>query len=115
LALALKGIPYEYSPVDLLPVRHEPAYFQIILEFSQLFLMVPFLQLVGNTTARLSEDFYALNPLGQVPLLEVTEADGSITRLTQSLAIIEYLEEAYPGQTPILPKMPLQRARARQV
>lgn len=51
----------------------------------------------------------------QVPMLEIVDEDGNVTRLTQSLAIIEYLEDAFPGRNDILPKNALQRARARQV
>jgi maleylacetoacetate isomerase len=51
-----------------------------------------------------------LNPEGLVPLL-VTD-DG--TALTQSLAIIEWLEETHPSP-PLLPAAPLERARVRAV
>lgn len=57
-----------------------------------------------------SENFLKLNPQGLVPALEV----GGHTALTQSLAIIEYLDEAYP-ETPLLPKDPLERARVRSL
>jgi len=49
------------------------------------------------------------NPLGQVPVLEL--ADG--TRITQSLAILAYLEAAHP-EPALLPAEPLARARAHQ-
>jgi maleylpyruvate isomerase len=52
-------------------------------------------------------DFLALNPQGLVPVLE----DNSRV-LTQSLAIIEYLEESHPAP-PLLPDTPLLRARVR--
>ena len=48
------------------------------------------------------------NPQGLVPALELP--DGTV--LTQSLAIMEYLEEAYPQQ-PLLPADALGRARVR--
>jgi maleylpyruvate isomerase len=48
-----------------------------------------------------------LNPQALVPTLE-TEAGA----LTQSLAIIEYLEETHP-QPPLLPRDPYERARVR--
>jgi maleylacetoacetate isomerase len=48
-----------------------------------------------------------LNPQALVPTLE-TEAGA----LTQSLAIIEYLEEMHP-QPPLLPRDPYERARVR--
>jgi len=53
-------------------------------------------------------DYLALNPQGLVPTLE---DDGGAV-LTQSLAIIEWLEETHP-EPPLLPKDPLRRARIR--
>jgi len=53
-------------------------------------------------------DYLARNPQGLVPALEL--ADGSV--LTQSLAIMEYLDEIYP-QPPLLPADALGRARVR--
>jgi len=52
--------------------------------------------------------YLAVNPQGAVPSLELE--DGTI--LTQSLAIIEYLEEVHP-QPALLPADPLGRARVR--
>jgi maleylacetoacetate isomerase len=51
--------------------------------------------------------FLAVNPEGLVPALE---DDGAT--LSQSLAIIEYLEEAYP-EPPLLPRSAIDRARVR--
>lgn len=51
----------------------------------------------------------ALNPQGLVPALEI---GGQI--LTQSLAILEWLDETHPAP-PLLPKDPLARARARAI
>jgi maleylpyruvate isomerase len=56
--------------------------------------------------------FRALNPLGQVPVLVVD--DGSPRTLTQSTAILEFLEERYPSP-PLLPSTLWARARARQL
>ncbi len=53
--------------------------------------------------------FLARNPMGQVPVLEV---DG--IKLSQSMAIIEYLEERWPNP-PLLPGSPEGRARVRQL
>ncbi|UAN34288.1 maleylacetoacetate isomerase [Enterobacter sp. JBIWA005] len=57
-----------------------------------------------------SVSYRALSPLGLVPCLE-TDAGG---HLTQSLAIIEYLEEVYPD-APLLPVSPGDRARVRGI
>ena len=68
IALALKGLPYDYVPVHLLRGDHKQPGF-----------------------ASVSAD-------GMVPLLE----DGG-QHLSQSMAIIEYLDETHP--TPPLPYM----------
>ena len=52
-------------------------------------------------------DYKALNPQMMVPTL----IDGPI-KLTQSLAILEYLEETHP-EPPLLPKDPVSRAWVR--
>jgi maleylacetoacetate isomerase len=52
-------------------------------------------------------DYKTINPQGLVPSLETR---GHV--LTQSLAIIEYLDECYPNH-PLLPKDPLSRATIR--
>jgi len=87
IALAWKGITYVNQPVSLVKnggEQHTPA-------------------------------FREKNPLGQVPVLELDpEADGTVRRLTQSMAILEYLEQLYP-QPPLLPADPWPRARARQL
>jgi maleylacetoacetate isomerase len=57
------------------------------------------------------EHYRAINPFEQVPVLEVEE-DGALKRITQSIAIIEYLDERYPDP-PLLPANRLLRARAR--
>jgi maleylacetoacetate isomerase len=51
--------------------------------------------------------FRAMNPLAVVPVLE---HDGAL--LTQSLAILEYLEEVQPSP-PLLPRGAVERARVR--
>jgi maleylacetoacetate isomerase len=55
-----------------------------------------------------SADYVALNPQGLVPTL----VDGDRV-FTQSLAIIEYLEEAYPATPRLLPGAPAERAIVR--
>src|SRR5258708_16923184 len=54
------------------------------------------------------EEFLQINSQGFVPALAVD--DGVV--LTQSVAIIEYLDEIHPDP-PLLPKAPLERARGR--
>ena len=77
IALNLKGIEYDYVPVDL------------------------------RTGVHLGAAFKAINPQQLVPAL----VDGGLT-LTQSPAIIEWLEERYPTP-PLLPAAPGERARVR--
>jgi maleylacetoacetate isomerase len=52
--------------------------------------------------------YRAVNPQMRVPTLRLDSGD----MLTQSLAIIEYLDEIHP-QTPLLPRNPLDRAKVR--
>lgn len=56
-----------------------------------------------------SADYLALNPQGLVPVLDV---DGQV--LTQSLAIMEYLDETHPDPA-LLPADALGRARVRAI
>jgi len=73
-------------------------------------------QLVGNTTQTLEASFHEKNSLDQLPVLEYTDPlTGEAQSLTQSLAIIEFLEEAYPATHRVLPTSVTERARARQV
>ena len=55
-------------------------------------------------------EFLKRNPLGGLPVLELD--DGS--HLTESLAIIEYLEELHPSP-PMIGTTPLERARVREI
>ncbi|HYB32308.1 MAG TPA: maleylacetoacetate isomerase [Steroidobacteraceae bacterium] len=57
--------------------------------------------------AQHSPEFRALNPQGLIPVL----TNGPYT-LTQSLAIIEYLEETHP-EPPLLPRPAAERAQVR--
>jgi len=77
IALALKGLDYEYIPVHL--QRNE----------------------------QFAESYAAMSPARLVPLLK----DGEHL-VSQSLAIIEYLEETHPTP-PLLPADPVARARVR--
>ncbi len=58
-------------------------------------------------------EFRAVSPQGMVPALVVEEGGGSHT-LTQSVAILEYLEETHPSP-PLLPPDPYGRARVRHL
>ena len=60
--------------------------------------------------AQRDESYLALNPQGLVPMLVTDKGD----MLTQSLAIIEWLDETYP-QPPLLPADPAGRARVRGI
>ena len=62
---------------------------------------------MGNQRA---QDYLALNPQGLVPALALD--DGHV--LTQSLAIIEYLDETHPAP-PLLPAESAARARVRAI
>ncbi len=77
IALALKGLDYNYKPVHL------------------------------PKSEQLGESYAAVSASRLVPLLR---QGGS--SLTQSLAIIEYLDETHP-QPPLMPAAPLDRARVR--
>jgi maleylacetoacetate isomerase len=77
IALALKGLDYDYKPVHLTKNEH------------------------------LAESYGAVSASRLVPLLR----DGD-HMLTQSLAIIEYLDETHP-EPPLLPKAPVERAHVR--
>jgi maleylpyruvate isomerase len=81
IALNLKGIAYEYRSVHL----------------------------VNGGGEQFSAEYRALNPMREVPSLEI---DGHV--LAQSLPIIEYLEQTRPTP-PLLPDAPHLRARARQI
>ena len=70
--------------------------------------------LVRSGGEQFRPEFLAVNPSAQVPVLEVPGAGGALFHLTQSMAILEYLEETHPSP-PLLPRDPQSRARARQL
>src|SRR5688572_30278595 len=84
IALGLKNLPYEYLPVHL----------------------------VKDGGEQKTEAHRARNPMAQVPALEIVEDDGTVRFLSQSVAIIEYLEDRFPAP-PILPRDPFLRAQSR--
>ena len=55
--------------------------------------------------------FKAVSPLGKVPVLRVSDADGHEASIFESAVILEYLEET--SAPPLHPADPLQRARHR--
>ena len=59
-----------------------------------------------------AEAYRARNPMAQVPTLEITEDDGTVHAIAQSLPILEYLDERF-SERPIMPKDLYLRARAR--
>ena len=63
-----------------------------------------------NCAPSQKDEFLMRSPIGKVPFLELD--DGR--RLSESMIIGEYIEEAYP-QRPLLPKDPYQRAKVREL
>lgn len=68
-----------------------------------------YVHLLKDGGQHLQPAYRSVNPTTGVPSLEV---DGEV--LTQSLAILEYLDESYP-EPPLLPHEPLARAHARAI
>ncbi|XP_073465221.1 maleylacetoacetate isomerase isoform X1 [Aquarana catesbeiana] len=67
------------------------------------------INLIKDGGQQLTDEFKRVNPMLQVPALRI---DG--VTLSQSLAIIEYLEETRPSPA-LLPRDPVQRARCRMI
>jgi maleylacetoacetate isomerase len=85
IAMALKTIPFDQAPIHL----------------------------VRDGGEQLRPEYRSINPDGLVPSL-AHAVDGETNVLTQSLAIVEYLDELHP-QPPLLPRSPLDRAFVRSV
>jgi maleylacetoacetate isomerase len=83
IAMNLKGLPFDYNAIHL--VRH------------------------GGE--QLQDEFLSLNPEGLVPVM-IDDAQDPPIKLTQSLAIIEYLDEIHP-EPPLLPSTSIERGRVR--
>jgi maleylacetoacetate isomerase len=64
--------------------------------------------MVKDGGRHLLPDYRAINPQGRIPALVLD--DGTV--LTQSLAILDWLDEAYPTP-PLLPSDPVTRAKVR--
>lgn len=84
IGLGLKGLAYSYVVVNIVDKQQQ------------------------------TDAYRAKNPIAQVPTLEITEADNTVRVLTQSLPILEYLDERWP-EPPILPRDPYLRGRARSL
>ncbi|HZW12073.1 MAG TPA: maleylacetoacetate isomerase [Noviherbaspirillum sp.] len=85
IALNLKGLPYETVPVHLLK----------------------------DGGQQFGPEYRALNPDTLVPAF-IDDVNGGAAALTQSLAIIEYLDETHPTP-PLLPQNALDRAYVRSI
>ncbi|KFZ13434.1 hypothetical protein V502_06614 [Pseudogymnoascus sp. VKM F-4520 (FW-2644)] len=56
-----------------------------------------------------------INPSCSVPTLIIASPDGTTLKITQSISALAYLEEAYPGLYPLLPKSIRARATVRSL
>jgi len=88
------------------PIAPNPAKVQTYLIEKELDLPTETVSLAEGDQRKPA--FLAVNPLGKLPVLELD--DGSA--LTESLAIIEYLEELHPDP-PLIGTHPAERARVR--
>jgi maleylacetoacetate isomerase len=84
IALELKGLAYDYRAVSLVRSEHLEAAYTAI------------------SASRL------------VPQLTLDDPPGGAASISQSLAIIEYLDECHPAP-PLLPGTPIERARIRSL
>lgn len=84
-AANIKGIPLEYSYIHLL--KDEQS----------------------------SPSYLTRNPSGTVPTLIVNTEDGTEIAITQSVAILEFLEEYFPNTPRLLPSDAGGRARVREL
>lgn len=69
------------------------------------------IHLVRDGGEQKKPSYRAVNPQGRVPSLEIVSGGGTVV-LTQSLAIIEWLDETVPDP-PLLPADPIARAQVR--
>jgi maleylacetoacetate isomerase len=91
--------------------RSSAAYrVRIALNLKGLPYEMDFVHLTKDGGRQHSAEFNAVNPAKLVPALRLDSGDV----LTQSLAIIDYLDETHP-QPPLLPVDPVQRAKVRAV
>lgn len=83
---------------------------RIVLNLKKVEHQIVPVDLSPGVSEQLGAAFLSQNPQGQVPVLELD--DGAL--LTQSVAIVEYLEERFP-EPPLLPRAPEDRARVRKL
>jgi maleylpyruvate isomerase len=83
IVLHYKSVPFDYVAVDISRAQQQDT-----------------------------DEMVARNALRQVPVLEWEEA-GQLVRLTQSVAIAEYIEARFP-KPPLMPKDDLERAHVRE-
>lgn len=89
--------------------RSSAAYrVRIALNLKQIDYEIRPIHLLKDGGEQFNADYLVLNPQGRVPVLMVEDKV-----LTQSSAIIEYLEETYPRRPPLLPDNALERAYVR--
>lgn len=94
--------------------RSSAAYrVRIALNLKQLDYSVLPVHLLRHGGEQLTPEYRKLNPAALVPTLIDEQASGP-RPLTQSLAIIEYLEEIHPAP-PLLPQAPADRAFVRSI
>lgn len=90
------------------PVAPNPTKVKVYLAEKGLDVPIELVDLREGAQKR--PDFLARNPLGKLPVLQLD--DGSV--LTESLAIIEYLEELHPDP-PLIGTSPEERAKTREL
>ena len=98
------------SVIDLYDFYLSPASFRVRIGLNLkglTYRAVP-VSLIRGGGQQLLSDYRAVNPQGLLPTL----IDGEFV-VSQSLAILEYLDEVHPAP-PLLPTDPAARARARQ-
>jgi fumarylacetoacetase len=86
IALTAKGIPFEVIPVNVKHGEHKTG------------------------------AFLEKNPLGQVPVLEYTDTEtGTVKCMTQSVAIIEFLDMCFPQTKSLFPMHPMDKIVASEM
>jgi fumarylacetoacetase len=86
IALTAKGIPFEVIPVNLKHGEHKTG------------------------------AFLEKNPMGPIPVLEYTDTEtGTVKCMTQSVAIIEFLDMCFPQTKSLFPMHPVDRIVASEM